>query len=170
MEGIVSIVVRSVIVYLFIVIALRVFGKKELSQLSVIDLVFILLISNAVQNAMVGEDTSLIGGLVAAGSLFVVSIVLDKLAIRSKTINKLLEGEPIMLVYDGHVLTKHLLKANISHEELEAAIREHGVKDIKAVNLAVLEADGNISVLSENYHQHSRKKRKGRRGLEDSSS
>lgn len=144
--------IRSIAVYLFIVIAIRIFGKREITQLSVIDLVFILLISNAVQNAMVGPDVSLIGGIVAAAALFAVNAVLGILLYKSKKLSHLLQGEDVMLVYKGKTLEKHLREAGISHEELEQALREHGVADIKDVNLAVLETDGNISILSKNIN------------------
>lgn len=153
------IVVRSVIVYLFVILAIRLFGKKELSQLSIVDLVFILLISNSVQNAMVGNNTSLEGGLVAAISLFAVNWILKNLIYKSKKISETIQGSPILLVYQGKIFHKHLEKAQISHEELEAAIREHGVKDIAAVDLAILEVDGNISVLSSNFTKKTRKRR-----------
>ncbi|MFA6017029.1 MAG: YetF domain-containing protein [Patescibacteria group bacterium] len=155
----VSIVFRSVIVYLFVIIAIRLFGKKELSQLSIIDLVFILLISNSLQAAMIGNDTTLVGGLAAAGSLFIVNWLLKNLIYKSKKISETIQGSPILLVYQGKVLHKHLEKAQISHDELEAAIREHGVKNIEAVDLAVLEVDGNISVLSSNFTKKTRKRR-----------
>jgi uncharacterized membrane protein YcaP (DUF421 family) len=80
------------------ILAIRIFGKKELAQLSVIDLVFILLISNAVQNAMVGPDTSLNGGLVAAASLFFVNFTLKQLLYRNKNFSKLLQGESLLLI------------------------------------------------------------------------
>src|SRR5476649_2158247 len=87
----VEIVFRALAVYLFIIIAIRVFGKKELAQLSVIDLVFILLISNAVQNAMVGPDTSLVGGLIAAGALFAANFTLKNILYRNERLNKLIQ-------------------------------------------------------------------------------
>jgi len=155
----VSIVARSVIVYLFVILAIRLFGKKELSQLSIIDLVFILLISNSLQAAMIGNDTSLVGGLIAAGSLFIVNWLLKNLIYKSKRISETIQGSPIMLVYQGKVIYKHLEKAQISHGELEAAIREHGVKDIAAVDLAILEVDGNISILSSSFTKKTRKRR-----------
>ena len=151
---------RSIIVYLFIVIAIRIFGKREITQLSVIDLVFILLISNSVQNAMVGPDTTLFGGLVAAGSLFIVNTVLGFLLFKSKKLSHILQGEDIMLIYNGKVLQKHLTQAGITMDELEEAVREHGVKAISEVNLAVLETDGNISVLSDNYYHKTVRKRR----------
>jgi len=160
-----NIVFRSVVVYLFIVLALRIFGKKELAQLSVIDLVFILLISNAVQNAMVGDNSSLFGGIIAAGSLFTVNIVLDKLFFRSKKLSEFFQGNPLMLIYNGKVIENHLKQATISHEELEAVVREHGVKSIQDVNMAVLETDGNISILSDNYTHKTVRKRKAHKVL-----
>lgn len=155
----VSIAIRSVVVYLFVILAIRIFGKKELTQLSVVDLVFILLISNSLQAAMVGSDITLTGGLIAASSLFVVNWILKNLIYKSKRISETIQGSPIMLVYQGKVLYKHMEKAQISHDELEAAIREHGVKDIAAVDLAILEVDGNISVLSSNFSRKTKKKR-----------
>ncbi|PKM78743.1 MAG: DUF421 domain-containing protein [Firmicutes bacterium HGW-Firmicutes-15] len=154
------IIISSATVYLFIVLAIRLFGKKELSQLSVVDLVFILLISNAVQNAMVGSNSTLFGGLVAATTLFVVNYLLKKVLLRSRFLNQLLQGNPLMLVYNGEIIQKHLDQSQISLEELQAAVREHGVETIKEVNLAILEVDGNISVLSDNFTNKSVKKRK----------
>src|SRR5438309_11365713 len=104
MQEYLNITARSVVVYLFIIIAIRIFGKKELSQLSVIDLVFILLISNSVQNAMVGPNTSLWGGVVAATSLFLVNIILENAFFRSKKLSHLIQGDSIMLVYNGKAL------------------------------------------------------------------
>src|SRR6267154_2759612 len=123
-----SIALRSITVYLFIVLAIRIFGKREITQLSVIDLVFILLISNSVQNAMVGPNNTLLGGIVAASSLFIVNTALEYLAFRSKKINKFLQGDAIMLIYKGKILQAHLKKAFVSQEELEETVREHGVE------------------------------------------
>jgi len=159
-EEYLSIVLRSVIVYLFMVIAIRLFGKKEIAQLSVIDLVFILLISNSVQNAMVGPGTSLEGGLIAAFSLFIVNFVLKQILYRSKKASELVQGHSIMLIYDGKVIQENLSSAKISIDELEASVREHGVKNISDVDLAVLEVDGNISVLSHDFKHKTIKKRK----------
>lgn len=158
-----DIILRAVCVYLFMIIAIRIFGKKELAQLSVIDLVFILLISNAVQNAMVSPNVSLAGGLVAAISLFVVNFVLKKLLFKYKGLNKFIQGEPILLVYKGVIKENNLKNSEISMLELEAAIREHGVDGIENVDLAMLEVDGNISVLSDDFRKRSIKKRKRRK-------
>jgi uncharacterized membrane protein YcaP (DUF421 family) len=150
-----NIILRAIGVYLFMIIAIRIFGKKELAQLSVIDLVFILLISNAVQNAMIGPDTSLEGGLVAAGALFLANNTLKMLLYKSKIINELVQGETILLIYKGVPNMKNCEEAEITIEELEAAAREHGAKDIQHVDLAMLEVDGNISVISSDFQKQS---------------
>jgi uncharacterized membrane protein YcaP (DUF421 family) len=152
----IEIVLRTICVYAFMIIAIRIFGKKELAQLSVIDLVFILLISNSVQNAMVGPNTSLNGGLVAAGSLFLVNYTLKQILYRSKKMSNLIQGEAILLIYNGVADMANCKKAEITIEELEAAVREHGAKDIQKVELAILEVDGNISVISNEYQNRSK--------------
>jgi uncharacterized membrane protein YcaP (DUF421 family) len=160
-----SIILRSVVVYLFIVIAIRLFGKKEIAQLSVVDLVFILLISNSVQNAMVGPSTSLEGGLIAAASLFLVNLILKNVVFRSKKASEIIQGHSVMLIYEGKVIKQNVDKSKISMDELEAAVREHGVKGIPEVDLAILEVDGNISVLSHDFKQKTVRKRKAHKVL-----
>ena len=155
-----SIVISSVAVYLFMVFAIRLFGKKELSQLSVTDLVFILLISNSVQNAMVGSNTTLWGGLVAASALFIVNFLLKQAIYRFPSLNKLIQGEAIMLVYKGNIKIENMHRTRITHEELMEAVREHGVNSISDVDLAILEVDGNISILSNDFHRKTNRKRK----------
>lgn len=164
-QGLLLIIGKSSVVYLFILGAIRLFGKKELAQLSVVDLVFILLISNSVQNAMVGGDNSLQGGLAAALGLFVVNYILKTLSYRYASVNKALQGESIMLIYEGRLLTEHCKRAMISKEEVEAAVREHGVKSIADVNLAVLEVDGNISVVSDDYKKRTTRRRKAHKAI-----
>ena len=159
------IVGSTLAVYLIIVIAIRLFGKKELAQLSVVDLVFILLISNAVQNAMVGPDATLLGGLVAASTLFIVNYVLKYLQYRFPKFGKLVQGDATMLVYKGKILQSHLKIAKISEDELMEAIREHGVASIKDVDLAIMEVDGSISVLSQKYQKTTVKRRQPHRVL-----
>ena len=146
-----DIVIRTVCVYVFMILAIRLFGKKELAQLSVIDLVFILLISNSVQNAMVGPDTTLSGGLIAAGALFLVNFTLKKILYSSKKMSDLIQGEAILLIYNGVANMENCKKAESTITEREAAVREHGARDIQKVDLAVLEVDGNISVISNEY-------------------
>ena len=143
-----DIIFRSVSVYLFMVIALRVFGKKELSQLNTADIILILLISNSVQNAMVGSNSSLQGGLVAALVLFILNFILKKIMYNSKTFTDLVQDKPEILIHNGIIDFKALAKLEITSKELEEAIREHGVETYKEVKLAMMEIDGNISVIS----------------------
>lgn len=155
------IIFSTLVIYLFIVVAIRLFGKKELAQLSVVDMVFILLISNAVQNAMVGPDSTLSGGLVAASTLFIMNYIFKYLQYKFPKFGKVVEEDAIMLVYKGKVIEKHLEKARITQDELMEAIREHGVPTVKEVDLAILEVDGNISVLSNEYQKKTVKRCKG---------
>ncbi|MEI8272031.1 MAG: YetF domain-containing protein [Paludibacter sp.] len=155
------IIFSTLVIYLFIIIAIRLFGKKELAQLSVVDMVFILLISNAVQNAMVGPDSSLLGGLVAALTLFISNYIFKNLQYRFPKFGKIVEGNAILLIYKGNVIDEHLKKAQITVDELLEAVREHGVPTVKEVDLAILEVDGNISVLSNEYQKKTVRRHKG---------
>ena len=101
MEGYVLIALKSIAVYVFIVAAIRVFGKKEFAQLSIIDLVFILLISNSVQNAMVGSNSSLLGGITAAVALFIINFIFKKIMLNSTFIKGLVQDKPIILIHNG---------------------------------------------------------------------
>lgn len=147
----VHIIISTVAVYLFIVVAIRLFGKKELSQLSVVDLVFILLISNAVQNAMVGSNSTLTGGLIAAGSLFITNYIFKLLLYRFPRFDRFIQGETLLLIYKGKLNRGNIVKAKLTINEIMEAVREHGVSQIEDVDLAVLEVDGNISVLSKEF-------------------
>ena len=142
-----DVALRTSVVYLALLIGLRLTGTRQLGQMSTFDLVLLLIIANAVQNAMVGPDTSLAGGLVAAGVLIGWHRVIDWWRVRSRGVSKLLAGEGIMLIHDGKILQKHLERAGITHDELRQALREHGVGSVQDVMLAVLEPDGAISVV-----------------------
>jgi len=148
-------VIATGLVYFFLILAIVIVGKKELTQLSVVDLVFILLISNAVQNAMVdGDWKDFIMGLLAAVTLFILNFVMKTLQYQSPAFRKFLGGVPTTLIENGVELPKNLRKEEITEEELMSAIREHGVEKVDDVKLAVLETDGNISVIS---FDHSKK-------------
>ena len=149
MDPILNVAVRSLCVYLFMVIGIRLFGKNQLSQLNAGDVVLLLLISNAVQNAMVGPDTSLQGGIVAALVLFLANFILKRLMFSSRSFETFVEDESVILIRDGIADQTALNRVKITQDELEEAIREHGIEDIKHVKLSVLEVDGNISVVSE---------------------
>jgi len=142
-----DIALRSTIVYLSLLVGIRLTGQRLLGQLSAFDLVLLLIIANAVQNAMVGPDTSLGGGLVAAGVLLAWHQVIVRLRRASPAVAKLLTGEGIMLINNGGLLEEQLRRANLTPDELQQALREHGVAEVKDVRTAVLEPDGSVSVI-----------------------
>ena len=147
-----AIILRSSAVYFFMVVALRLFGKKELSQLNTADVILILLISNSVQNAMVGNDTTLLGGLAAALVLFSINFILKKLMYKFPKFSDFMQEKPEILIHDGTLDFKTLSKLNITSDELKEAMREHGIEYFKDVKLAMLEIDGNISIISGNQN------------------
>ncbi len=152
---------KSTAVYAFITLGIRIFGKKELAQLSIIDLVFILLISNSVQNAMLGTDTTLLGGMAAASGLFICNYVLKFLMRNSTKFSAIIQGEKVMLIHQGVVIESGMKAVMMSVAELEQAVREHGIASIDKVDLAVFEVDGNISILSNDFaHKTTRKHKK----------
>jgi uncharacterized membrane protein YcaP (DUF421 family) len=167
MNAYVDVILRSSAVYLFMVIALRIFGKKELSQLNTADVILILLISNAVQNAMVGNNTTLLGGLAAATVLFAINFTLKKLMFRYKSFGEFLQEKPEILIHAGQLDFKILSKLNITNDELKEAMREHGVEHFADVKLAMLEIDGNISIITGDkvLKQTHYKRRKNRKNL-----
>lgn len=143
-----EIIFRSAAVYFFMVIALRLFGKKELSQLNTADIILILLISNSVQNAMVGSNSSLMGGIVAALVLFTINFILKKIMYNSKSFADFVLQKPEILIHNGKIDFKSLSKFEISSDEIDEVIREHGIENYKQVKLAMMEIDGNISIIS----------------------
>jgi uncharacterized membrane protein YcaP (DUF421 family) len=143
----VQIVARTVIVYLVLFLALRVAGKREIGQMTTFDLVLILLVANAVQNAMVGPDTSLTGGLIAAGVLIGGNALVDRTADRIPWLRRTIEGSPTLLVKDGQIILPNLRREGIDADEVLMALREHGVGSLQDVQIAVLETDGSISVV-----------------------
>lgn len=152
MNPYIDIIVRSICVYFFMVIALRIFGKRELSQLNSSDIVLILLISNAVQNAMVGSDVSLEGGIIAAFSLFLINFIFKKVINKSGFLRQLVQSKPEILIHDGKVDFKALSRLGITSDELDEVIREHGVENYKQVKLAMFENNGSISIISGNLN------------------
>ena len=148
------IALRTLAVYGAVFIGLRLMGKREIGQMTIFDLVVILLIANAVQNAMVGQDTSLQGGILAAAVLLVVNRLVAFLGLRSGRFGRLIEGTPTVLVQDGQFVEPHLRKEGVDKEELEMAAREHGMESIEQVKLAVLEVDGSISIVPEGQTVH----------------
>ena len=142
-----DVAIRTSVIYLALLVGLRVTGKRQLGQMSTFDFVLLLIIANAVQNAMVGPDTSLAGGLVAAAVLLAWHQGIDRLRRSSRRLGRLLGGTADLLVYHGRVFHQHLERENLTVDELRQALREHGVASLDVVHMAVLEPDGAISVI-----------------------
>ena len=144
---ILDIALRTAIIYAAVLVGMRLAGKRQVGQMTPFDLVLLLLIANAVQNAMTGPDTSLIGGLAAAATLLVLNTVISRLALRNRSIHSIVEGNPTLLVHSGKVIKSHLEREKIGEQELQQALREHGIASVEEVQGAVLEIDGSISVI-----------------------
>lgn len=142
-----EILFRTAVIYAAVLIGMRLSGKRQVGQMTPFDLVVLLLIANAVQNAMTGPDTSVVGGLVAAATLLVLNAIISRLALRNKLVRRAVEGDPTLLIHAGRIIRSHLTEERIGEEELLQALREHGVARIEDVQGAVLEIDGSISVI-----------------------
>ncbi len=157
-----EIVLRTVVVYLVVLLLLRFAGKRELGQMSVIDLVVILVIANAVQNSLNGGDASLIGGLVSAATLVGINLFFDRFGRRMPFLSALVREEPTVLMQHGRLIERNLDREDIEKEEIEMEAREHGIPDLEPVDMAVLEADGSISIIAKESGKVSRTKRRVR--------
>ena len=142
-----EIVMRTVVVYGVVLLGVRLSGKREVGQMTPFDLTLLLLISNSVQNAMTGPDNSLMGGVAAALTLLVLNYVVADLSGTNRRFRKLIQGQPSLLIHDGQIIAAHMAKEHVSMDELERALREHGINSYRDVALGVLEVDGSISLL-----------------------
>ena len=140
-------VIRSVAVYLFLFIALRLAGKRELGNVSTGDLIVVLLLSNTVQNAIIGDETSLIGGLAGAAILIVLNKAIVFASYHNHRFRRMVDGEPVALIIDGKVDEAALTREKVTQDELAMAVREQNVAGFESVKRAVLETNGIISVI-----------------------
>ena len=139
-------IVRAVLVYIFLIVILRITGKRQVGQLAPFDLVLLLVLSNAVQNSMNGGDNSVVGGMISAMTLVAMNWIVGYATYKSKWLEALIEGRPQVLIRDGHVNREVMRSALLTHHELEAALRRSGVAAVTDVAFAVLETNGQISV------------------------
>ena len=144
--SVLELVVRGVVVYVALLVALRIFGKREVGQFTIYDLVFVLLVANALQPAMTGPDTSLVGGLVLIAALVTANAVVARLD-EVPAIHRLFTPAPAVIIRDGDYVEGEMKREGVTEDEIDMAIREHGLTGAKDVKLAVLEADGTISVV-----------------------
>ncbi len=147
LAGALAIAAKTAVIYLFLVVGLRLLGERELGQMSVYDLVLVVVIANSVQNAMVGQDTTLLGGLVAALTLPLMNRGFTWLLIRHPEIRHWMVGEPVLIVRDGHLLGGIMNREGVTRDHVLAAMREHGIGRLEDVQMAVLEVDGAISIV-----------------------
>jgi uncharacterized membrane protein YcaP (DUF421 family) len=147
-SDLIGVALRTLVVYVFLILVLRLAGKREIGQLSPFELVLLLIISNGVQNAMVGTNTSVWGGLVTVVVLVAADRLLRYLRVLSPAVGKFLEGEPVLLIRDGKVLPDALRREGIDQDDLKHILRAHGVDEVNDVRTAVLEIDGTVSVIT----------------------
>ncbi len=155
-------IVRPLVVYFFLLIAFRIAGKRELGQMTPFDLIVLLTISNVLQNAMIGPDNSLTGGIIGGLTLFVANGLVGRLTLYSPVIAGFFECKPTPLIENGRILTKNLRREVMTRSELERAIRKHGLDpeaDMPLVKRALLEQDGTVTIIvkSENHQGRPRK-------------
>jgi uncharacterized membrane protein YcaP (DUF421 family) len=138
-------ILRPMAVYFFLVIGLRLAGKRELAQLNPFDLVVLLTLSNTVQNAIIGDDNSVTGGIIGASTLLLVNYLVVRFLYRHEKLDRLVEGESCSLIENGKVLESRLTREVLTRQELEAAAHKQGFGDLREVERAVLEPSGTIS-------------------------
>lgn len=138
---------KTAIIYVFLIGGLRLLGKRELGQMSLYDLVMIIVLGNAVQNAMINNDNTLGGGIVAALVLLVLNRGFNELVVRSKRVERIMVGEPVLIVHDGVVMKDRMRQQGMTQEQLDAALREHGLDSLENVHSCILEVDGTVSCI-----------------------
>jgi uncharacterized membrane protein YcaP (DUF421 family) len=142
-----QIIGRTGAVYLLVLLGVRLTGKREVGQMTPFDLVLLLLLSNSVQNAMTGPDTSLMGGVVAAIVLLTLNYLVAELSGMNRKFRRVVQGSPSLLIHDGQLILDHLKKERITVDEVLRSLREHGIGSISEVAIGVLEVDGSLSFL-----------------------
>jgi uncharacterized membrane protein YcaP (DUF421 family) len=149
-----ALVVRSVVVYVFLMIALRVAGRRELGQMTTFDLVLLLVLANAVQNSINAGDNSLGGGLISAVTLLVVNFAVGEAAYRWRWFERVVQGRPLVLVRDGKIVLRNLKRERVTLEELRSALRKQGIDGVSQCKRAVLESDGTLTAVRHDVTEH----------------
>jgi uncharacterized membrane protein YcaP (DUF421 family) len=150
---------KTAVVYIVLILGLRFLGKRELGQMNIYDLVLIVVLGNAVQNAMINNDNTLGGGIVAAFVLLALNRIFNRVIERSPKIERLMVGQPVLIVNDGHMLHKPMAREGVTKEQVMAALREHGMVKTSDAHMCVLEVDGSISVVPNESHVYRTKRR-----------
>lgn len=140
-------ILRSLIIYVFLLIMFRLLGKRQVGQLTSFDLIVLLILSNVLQNAMIGPDNSVTGGLIGATTVLTVNWLVSRIAFLNRGFEKAIEGVPTLLVHDGQIIEANMKKERLSREDLLSNLRSQGVFDLGEVRACVLETSGKLSVL-----------------------
>ena len=143
-----ELILRGGVVYVFLLILLRITGKRQVGQMAPFDLVLLLVLSNAVQNSMNGGDNSLVGGLISATTLVGLNFLMGLMTYKSKKLEAIIEGRPQVLVHNGKLFEDVMASAKLTHHELDSALRQAGCNCIEEVHSAILENNGSISVVA----------------------
>jgi uncharacterized membrane protein YcaP (DUF421 family) len=155
-----ELILRSVVIYMVFLFGLRIFGKREIGQFTVFDLVLVLLVANALQPAITGPDNSVTGGVIIIITLLCINRALGFIRIRFPAIDDLLSPQPTVIARDGKWIKKNIEKEDLALEDAEMALREHGVEKVDDVRLATLEEDGSISVVAKDQPGSGRHRRR----------
>jgi uncharacterized membrane protein YcaP (DUF421 family) len=143
-----ELILRGGVVYVFLLILLRITGKRQVGQMAPFDLVLLLVLSNAVQNSMNGGDNSLVGGLISATTLVGLNFLIGLITYKSKKLEAIIEGRPQVLVHNGKLFEDVMASAKLTHHELDSALRQAGCNCVEEVHSAILENNGSISVVA----------------------
>lgn len=149
-----ALVVRAAVVYVFLGIALRIAGRRELAQMTAFDLVLLLILANAVQNSINAGDNSLGGGLISAATLLALNFAVAEAAYRWRWFERLVQGSPLTLVRDGKLVMRNLKRERITLEELRSALRKQNIDGVSKCKHAVLESDGTLTAVRDDVIEH----------------
>ena len=149
---------KTTLIYIFLILGLRLLGKRELGQMNIYDLVLIIILGNSVQNAMVGDDNTLAGGLISATTLLIFNRLFTIAMLRSKRLEHVMVGEPVLILNDGKLVEERMRKEGVTREQVLAALREHGMDKLTDAHMCILEVDGTISVVPNEAGVHRTKK------------
>ncbi len=140
-------ILRAAAVYFFLLVALRLTGKRQMGQMSSFDLVVLLIISNVLQNAMIGNDNSVLGGCIGAATILLLNYTIARAVVTHKAVERVVEGAPTLLVHNGRVFEQNLKSELLTRDELMAALRRQGILAIEDVRVAWLEETGAITAV-----------------------
>jgi len=144
-----ELVIRGTAIFFFMFIIMKLWGKKHLGEMAAFDFILLLFISEAVQNSLVDDDKSIPGGMIVIATFLFWNILLNKITYRSRRLERLIDGEPKVLVKDGKVDTEMMAKQQITKQELYEAMRQEGVDELRKVKQATLETNGHVSIIEQ---------------------